>query len=188
LRADEARFFQTANVLYPRLLLEQLGGFDERFRNACGEDTELAYRAMSVGMRTAFAPDAVVHHDVSASDVMAHVRDIRRWVDVPLVVALQPEARELLHHRWWWRPSHPVALAAGVGAVVATSGVLGRRPAVAVSGLALGVPYLHFRRRIRPVGRTRAERYRVMPILLVEDLLEVATMVRGSLRHRTLVL
>jgi hypothetical protein len=59
---------------------------------------------------------------------------------------------------------------------------------VALAGVALGVPYLHFRRRIRPVGRNRAERYRVMPILLVEDLLEVATMVRGSLRHGALVL
>jgi GT2 family glycosyltransferase len=83
LRADGAVFFQTANVLYRRTVLEELDGFDERFPKAAGEDTELAYRAMAVGRRATFAPDALVHHDVSPSDLRAHVRDIGRWVDVP---------------------------------------------------------------------------------------------------------
>jgi hypothetical protein len=188
LRVEEARFFQTANVLYRRDLLERLGGFDERFPKACGEDTELAYRAKAAGARTAFAPDAVVHHDVSASDVRAHLKDIGRWVDLPLVVVLQPEARELLHGRLWWRRAHPLAVGAALGGLAAVLGARRRAPAMTALGALSTLPYLRFRARVEPVGRDRRERVTILPIVLLSDLLEVATMIRGSIRHRTLVL
>jgi hypothetical protein len=104
------------------------------------------------------------------------------------VIRLHPEARELLHHDWWWRPSHPVALAAGVGAAVALGGLARGRTGMIVAGLALGLPYARYRRTEAPIGRTRLERYGLLPVVLAEDLLEIATMLRGSARHRALVL
>lgn len=43
-----------------RTVLEELGGFDERF--ARGEDVELGYRALAAGYRLVHAPEAVIHH------------------------------------------------------------------------------------------------------------------------------
>src|SRR5947209_2610430 len=57
--------YQACNIFYPRALLETLGGFDEAYdRRSAGEDTDLAWRAIELGHRTVFAPDALVHHAV----------------------------------------------------------------------------------------------------------------------------
>jgi hypothetical protein len=41
----------TADLAYRRSVLERLGGFDERFRRAYREDTDLAFRAQDTGSR-----------------------------------------------------------------------------------------------------------------------------------------
>src|SRR3954447_16123165 len=50
---------QTANIAYPRALLERMGGFDEGFDS--GEDTDLAWRAIEAGARYVGAPDALTY-------------------------------------------------------------------------------------------------------------------------------
>src|SRR3712207_8492081 len=40
---------QTCNIVYPRAVLEALGGFDERMPRPAGEDVELAQRAIAAG-------------------------------------------------------------------------------------------------------------------------------------------
>jgi len=129
-----------------------------------------------------------VLHDVSASEPWVYLRSVTKWTDIPLLLALQPATRALLHSQWWWRRSHPVALAAGAGTLLAGVGVIRRDPAAVVVGAALGLPYVRFRSRVEPIGRTRAERLRSLPVILLADLLEIAVMVRGSVRYRTLVL
>lgn len=56
--------FVTANCLIRRSVLERLGGFDERFRLAWREDSDMHFRLLSAGRRIARAPDAVVVHPV----------------------------------------------------------------------------------------------------------------------------
>ena len=41
--------YPTCNIAYPRALLERLGGFDEAYRYASAEDTDLGWRAREVG-------------------------------------------------------------------------------------------------------------------------------------------
>lgn len=50
----------TMNWASRRAVLEELGGFDERFRRC--EDVDLSYRITQAGYTLAFAPDAVVYH------------------------------------------------------------------------------------------------------------------------------
>jgi O-antigen biosynthesis protein len=50
----------TMNWASRRAFLEELGGFDERFRR--GEDVELSYRVAQAGYALVFAPTAVVFH------------------------------------------------------------------------------------------------------------------------------
>jgi GT2 family glycosyltransferase len=56
--------FVTANCLCRRELLERLGGFDERFRLAWREDSDLHFRLLELGARIVFEPRAIVVHPV----------------------------------------------------------------------------------------------------------------------------
>ena len=53
-------FLATFNVLYRRSVLEQIGGFDERFLK--GEDAELAFSVMEAGRELRFEIDSRVKH------------------------------------------------------------------------------------------------------------------------------
>jgi glycosyltransferase involved in cell wall biosynthesis len=51
------------NVSYRRAVLEQVGGFDERFRRASAEDNDLSYQVMKQGYALLFdADNCVAHH------------------------------------------------------------------------------------------------------------------------------
>jgi len=54
--------FVTANCFVRRELLERLDGFDEGFRMAWREDSDLHFRLLRCGARIVRAPDAVVVH------------------------------------------------------------------------------------------------------------------------------
>lgn len=176
-RADEARFFQCCNVFYRRDVLDAVGGFDVTFRT--GEDTELSLRAQAQGAGTAFAETSLVFHDVRDGQFRDALREAVRWTDLPGVIARHPDARRFLHHRVFWKRSHPVAVLAALGLVAA------RRRRVA---LMLLVPWVVHRTVEAPVCAGRRRRWLTLPQAFAVDLLEVATMLRGSLRHRALVL
>lgn len=56
--------FVTANAFVRRSILVQLGGFDERFRRAWREDSDLQFRILAAGGRIGRAEGAVVKHPV----------------------------------------------------------------------------------------------------------------------------
>jgi cellulose synthase/poly-beta-1,6-N-acetylglucosamine synthase-like glycosyltransferase len=58
----EEEDFAGANCFYKRSLLEELGGFDERFTIACQEDSDLFFSLLEKGRRLATAPEAIVFH------------------------------------------------------------------------------------------------------------------------------
>ena len=168
------------NVFYRRADVESVGGFDERFPTPGGEDTDLAFRVRDERSGTfAFEERALIYHDVRESNFREACREALRWVGIPLFFRIHPSARNRLVARIFWKESHPLALVAALGVLLSP-----RRPACA----AFVIPWLQYRRRSgRPHGRRR-EAIPALPGILVVDLLEVFTMVRGSLRSRTLVL
>ena len=170
-------WFQTCNILYPRELLERVGGFDERFPDALGEDTDLAWRALEAGARTAFAPRAGVHHAVERLGPVGILRTALRGPDAVYVFRRHPGLRSQ-------------ALRLGVFRNPALS-----RLALALAGLALrrAVPAaallpLPYARNV--LGRCRAAGAGpwLVPFYVAQDLLFAFTALRGSVRHRTLVL
>ena len=54
--------FWSANLAVRREFFERIGGFDEDFLQAGGEDLELAHRFRTCGARTSFCTDAVINH------------------------------------------------------------------------------------------------------------------------------
>jgi cellulose synthase/poly-beta-1,6-N-acetylglucosamine synthase-like glycosyltransferase len=53
--------FKTANLAVRRDVLEEIGGFDERY-HMHREDTDLAWRVIDAGFKMAWAPQCRVHH------------------------------------------------------------------------------------------------------------------------------
>jgi GT2 family glycosyltransferase len=166
------RGFETANMLYPRELLERLGGFDERFSRS-GEDTDLAWRAMDAGARAVFAHDALAYHAVVQLGPRGQLRRAARWHEAPLVYKRHPALRRTLALGIFWNSGHLRAWAALVALVLPAR--------LRWLRLALAAPYVRYlvARRSGPL---------LAPYLVLRDGIELATLVRGSLRYRTLVL
>ena len=86
-RPVQADWMLAAFLLLRRELLNELGGFDERFR-LYGEDIELCYRAAKVGWERWYVPQAVVTHRYAAQSdrklltrqTLWHWRGIARFV------------------------------------------------------------------------------------------------------------
>lgn len=167
--------YQTCNIMYPRSLLERLGGFDERVgQPVAGEDTELAWRALESGAQAVFAPDALVFHAVHELGFAGALREAARWSEAARVFALHPEARQMLSRGVFWNGWHYCLVR---------------------SAFALTLPrplrrVLLTHHAIQLVGRARGAGAGpwAAPLLLAYDAVETVALARGSLRYRTIVL
>jgi GT2 family glycosyltransferase len=70
--------FVTANCFVRREVLERIRGFDESFRLAWREDSDLHFRLLRSGARVVRAPDAVVVHPVRRAPWGVSVRQQRK--------------------------------------------------------------------------------------------------------------
>ena len=171
---------QTCNILYPRGLLERIGGLDESFPYPAGEDWDLAARGRKAGAGYVGEPEALVYHAVDTFSLVSAMRFNRRWQSLALVWKRHPEERRVLFWGLFWKRRHAFLLGAAAGLALAP-----RRPALAL----LVLPYLHDAMPYHgggPLGRARAG----VELLgrAAVDVSEIWAMVRGSVRHRTLVL
>jgi glycosyltransferase involved in cell wall biosynthesis len=182
--AGPTGLYETCNIAYPRELLDQLGGFDESFRHACGEDVDLGRRAVKAGAKVVFADAAQVYHAVHRPSVLSIVRGTWIWRDAVRVLSTHPELRQHLVARFFWKPSHPRLFFAAVG--ILAGRLAGRGIEV---GLASLVPYTAHHRRAH--GRSPhpwLATLTALPAHVLIDFAEIATMVVGSVRHRTFML
>lgn len=167
--------YETCNIVYPRSLLERLGGFDERFGLIpAGEDTDLAWRALELGCEARFASSALVHHAIERRGILGTLRAATRWSACVRLFAEHPQTRAMLHRRFFWNVWHYLLLRS----VLALLGPRWlRRLVLARHGLAL-----------RERGRAAGAGPWSVPFLLVHDLLEAGAIARGAVRYRTPVL
>jgi GT2 family glycosyltransferase len=169
--------YQTCNILYPRALLEQLAGFDERVgQPVAGEDTELAWRAFEAGAQAVFAPDALVSHAVHELGFAGALRDATRWSEAARLFALHPQARQMLSRGVFWNGWHYCLVRSALALALPLPREV-RRALLAHHAMQLAA-------RARAAGAGPW----VAPLLLAYDAVETAALARGSLRYRTLVL
>jgi glycosyltransferase involved in cell wall biosynthesis len=173
--ADE--WFASCNIVYPRELLGRLDGFDERFSEALGEDTDLGWRAREMGVEPHFEPSAVVHHAVDEVGPAAILREALRGADSVYAFRRHPELRRrTLRFGVVRNPALPRLLLAALALALAR-----RHRWLAV----LALPYaVSVARRCGAPGASAG----AAPFFVAHDALALTTSLRGSVRHRTLVL
>jgi GT2 family glycosyltransferase len=171
---------QTCNILYPRDVLERVDGFDESFPYPAGEDVDLAMRARKAGAGYVGAPDALVYHAVDTFSLVKAVRFNRRWESLALVVKRHPEYRDAFETRIFWKRRHAWLVPALAGAL------LHRREPLAALLAAPWVLYALPHRGSHPTGRVRAASELFGRALV--DGSEMAVLVRGSVRYKTVLL
>lgn len=95
--------FATANCFCRKAVLEVVGGFDERFRLAWREDSDLQFRILAAGGRIGHAPTAVVEHPVRPAGWGVSLRQQRKAMYEALLYRNHPRRyRERIraHPRW----------------------------------------------------------------------------------------
>ncbi len=179
LKVRDTRHMQTCNIFFARQDLLDVGCFDTRFHTS-GEDTEMGLRMLDAGATAVFCDQALVHHDVSSSDFGRALHQAwSKWTDLPLVVKLHPQLRSRLPYQLFWKRSHIYALPAAIALLFAPFHPI----AVGAS-----LPWLYFRLRVSPITRPRSARLLTLPGAFLIDVAECFAMIRGSVRHRALLL
>jgi hypothetical protein len=108
----------TADMAFRREVLEEVGGFDERFARAYREDTDLVLRVLALGRRLTYGRRSVLH-PARAADALVSLRLQRGNADDVLMTALHPGYRDGRMNRLGRRPSHAATVAAFAGGVTA---------------------------------------------------------------------
>jgi glycosyltransferase involved in cell wall biosynthesis len=172
--------FPTCNMFYRRDLLERVGGFDESFPGAGGEDCDLAWRAKAAGAHAVFAPDAVMHHPVVDLGAIGKLRRAASWTSAMAAYARHDELRRTSFiHGIFWKEIHYQLARASLGLL------LMRRRRLIPLGAWLMYPYLQdvwARCKLWGGGPLLA------PYYLLHDVIETLAVARASVRHRKLML
>jgi GT2 family glycosyltransferase len=174
---DDGRY-STCNVMYPRLLLDELRGFDERF-DRWGEDTDLGRRALAAGAQPVFEPEALVYHAVHHMGWRAYWGERQRVAEAARLRRLHPQTDVPLGRDGiWLNRDHRNAAQALLG-LLATP--------LTPAGLAFVGRWLDVAEE-RAAQWPLAPRMRTMAVLALTDLLDVVMCTAGSIRHRALLL
>ena len=186
----ETGLYETANLLIRRELFERIGGFEVWLSSngrkrgwtnpELAEDVWLGWRARRAGARTAFAPDALVHHAVHPRGPGGYVSERRRADHFTTIAARVPELRDQFFYRRVFlsrRTAMFDAAAAGLAAAALSGSPL---PLVAAA------PYArHLAKRARPF---RKRGPLVAAVDVAADAVSVGSLIYGSVRNRSLLL
>jgi GT2 family glycosyltransferase len=172
---------EACNIVYPREVLERLGGFEEDEPLEACEDTDLALRARAAGVPYVAAPDVLTYHAVEAVSLRDELRATRRWSQLPWLAKRHPVLRDDCTLRIFWTRRHLRTTLALAGVALA--------PPTRGASLALAVPFV--RGNLGGYGPSLRGRLRgvlELPGRAAVDLAELAVLARASARHRSLLL
>lgn len=169
---------ESCNIVYPKRVLDELGGFHEAGWLTC-EDTDLLLRALRLGVPYLGEQSMLTFHCVEEGTLLGGLRSASRWRDLPALLRRHPEMRRHLFLGVFWKDTHGWLLLALAGAGLVRS----RRGAVL-----LVLPWA-LARPVRGGGwRGALRHFTELPGWAAIDLAEMAVLARASLRARVPVL
>jgi glycosyltransferase involved in cell wall biosynthesis len=174
--------WQTANLFVTREVFDRIGGFEDWLPVQAGkliaEDVWFGWRACRAGARSAFARDALVHHEVFARGPGGFIGERRRLVYFPAIARQMPELRQTMFFARVFLSRRTAAFDAGVASVVLA--LLTRSP-VPLAGC---VPYGRLAwRQARTHGRRRG--LEALVVGATADAVGLVAMLRGMVRYRS---
>lgn len=110
--------FVTANCFCRKAVLKKLGGFDERFRMAWREDSDLYFRLLEGGVDVIDAPDTIVVHPVRTARWGASILQQKKILFDALLYKKHPRLyrQEIrAHPRWDYYSIVAMLLATSLG-------------------------------------------------------------------------
>jgi glycosyltransferase involved in cell wall biosynthesis len=183
--SDDHGLYETASLFVGRAAFESVGGFEDwasetDLRVPFGEDTWLGWRLRRAGARVAFSPDALVHHAVFPRGPREYAAERRRAEHFPALVARIPELRRAFLTGGVFLTPRTAVFDLGVASAIAA--LIASSPWPALGLLPYGAD----------LARSAAPWRRRAPSVAVGELAADATtllaLLRGSVRHRTLVI
>ncbi len=88
--------YMTCNMIYRRDAIGAAGGFDERFKAAFLEDSDLAFRVIANGGEIVFDPGVVAYHQIIFQGRRKFWKDARKRLYVPLIKRSHPKLYKTL--------------------------------------------------------------------------------------------
>jgi GT2 family glycosyltransferase len=168
---------ECCNIVYPRELVQRIGGFLEDMYT--GEDTELNIRARAAGAPYVGDWEMLNYHAIDEGTVLDWIRGASRWGDLALLLKRHPEFRSEFPMWVFWKRTHAWLLLLLLGLRLERSNPL---------WLLLMVPWgIQWQSR-HPGVRGRLRHLIELPGWAVIDLAEMLALVRGSVRYRTVLL
>lgn len=174
--------FVTANCFVWKSALEEVGGFDERFRMAWREDSDLQFSLLEHGLSVGRALDAQVVHPVRRESWGRSIAAQRKAFFNPLLRKKHPDLydeRIGRSPRWYYL--------AVLSLFVMAAGVLVRDQVIVLAAAVAWVSMTLGFALIRLHGTSRHPSH-VMEMLVTSALIPIASLywrIRGALRFRT---
>ena len=177
--------FVTANAFVRRAALEAIGGFDERFRRAWREDSDLQFRLLQLGP-VGRASDAVVLHPVRAEPWGISLRQQRNTFFDALLYKKHPRLyRERIRPVPPWDYYQVVGLSAAAAIGIASGHRTGAAAALAAAlALVLRIGW----RRLRATDRSPRHMAEMLLTSAAIPFLSVWWRLRGALHFKVLFL
>jgi glycosyltransferase involved in cell wall biosynthesis len=178
----EAGLYETANLFVTREVFMGVGGFEDRVLTDVsapfGEDVWFGWKARRAGARSAFCEEALVHHAIFRRSAREYVAERLRAAYFPALAAEIPELRREFFFARWFLTRRSAAFDAAL--LAAAAAIASRSPFPLVAA----APYAW-------ISGSRAARYRSPRVGVVDAVADATTLtalLRGSARHRALVL
>jgi glycosyltransferase involved in cell wall biosynthesis len=174
--------FVTANCFYRRSILEQIGGFDERFEMAWREDSDLYFSLLELGFPLVRAEAAVIFHPVRPAPPGISIRQQRKSQYNALLYKKHPG----LYRQRIQRQAPVEYYGMVTGLLMAALGFVFDAPWAFSAGLAAWA-WLYGRflfRRMRGTSQRPAHWFEMVWTSAVIPILSVYWRLRGAARYR----
>jgi glycosyltransferase involved in cell wall biosynthesis len=176
--------FMTANMIFLRRLVLEVGGFDERFEVPSAEDRELSMRVLAAGREIPFVPDVRVRHPLVPQSPAGLLRQTRKFSYFGLVWAKHPEMSRadrdvirVLNH-------------VDIDILLTWLGLVGLRRTTGFGRLALGLFVANGLRRASGSGEIFRSPIEEAParalMVMTLPILKAIRCLQGAIRYRTL--
>lgn len=173
--------FLTANCFLRRSVLELVGGFDERFRTAWREDSDLQFSLLERGLKVLKVPQAVIVHPVRPAPWGVSVRQQRKIVYDALLFKKHPDLyrRRIPGTPWGY---YGIVAAAAAAAGCSIAGAVWPALTAGLIWTALTAQFLA--RRLRGTARRPTHVAEMVVTSTVIPFLSVFWRLRGAVRFR----